>query len=154
MRGEYPTIMLYLSINAGSPPLARGILCRIQVGEYGGGITPACAGNTDRSKFSCPLGRDHPRLRGEYQKHVSIMKTGPGSPPLARGILVDISIQSLHEGITPACAGNTSGRDADDPVRWDHPRLRGEYSKRLENCAESTGSPPLARGIPGRNEKI
>ena len=35
-------------------------------------------------------------------------------------------------------------------IARDHPRLRGEYSEGLEDGKETSGSPPLARGVPIR----
>ena len=71
-----------------------------------------------------------------------------GSPPLARGILLISSITIAVLGITPACAGNTNLCDPTIPGFRDHPRLRGEYGYCAANVGYSTGSPPLARGIP------
>ena len=66
LRGEYKNLILYMTVNEGSPPLARGIQA-IGITEVGrSGITPACAGNTERTNISCRNVRDHPRLRGEY----------------------------------------------------------------------------------------
>ena len=71
------------------------------------GITPACAGNTTM-EATLQLGiRDHPRLRGEYIVVTNKRTIFLGSPPLARGILLNSDKQHEPIGITPACAGNT-----------------------------------------------
>ena len=72
----------------GSPPLARGIRKYCREMGYTHGITPACAGNTQNLTLGEAIDRDHPRLRGEYSE-MSLHHYGkPGSPPLARGILL------------------------------------------------------------------
>ncbi len=71
---------------SGSPPLARGIP-RVRIyTKFAPGITPACAGNTFFSVVSVTTCKDHPRLRGEYQKPPPSIQSYVGSPPLARGI--------------------------------------------------------------------
>ena len=74
-----------------------------------------------------------------------------GSPPLARGILNLFFDVFLFPGITPACAGNTVQIKTFVKQAWDHPRLRGEYLFQRYNGLHSAGSPPLARGIQGKD---
>ena len=50
-------------------------------------------------------------------------------------------------GITPACAGNTRPLPLRRSPSRDHPRLRGEYTRKDQYLPAYTGSPPLARGI-------
>ena len=111
------------------------------------GITPACAGNTRKSPVKLLTARDHPRLRGEYNRTTCNRKYHIGSPPLARGILNRERIGQRRGGITPACAGNTCAHHSRSDCTWDHPRLRGEYSPKCIPDHIQTGSPPLARGI-------
>ena len=147
MRGEYSVAISTITTRSGSPPLARGIPKYFKRSDQRTGITPACAGNTWISCKRSWKSRDHPRLRGEYRMTGSQPYPLPGSPPLARGILL-YSLQFPADlGITPACAGNTI--HSEHPVRpsWDHPRLRGEYSSSDRIRAIISGSPPLARGI-------
>ena len=87
-------------------------------------------------------------MRGEYCVLFHFSDWGRGSPPLARGILEKMSDESHPPGITPACAGNTSGFSGFCSSCKDHPRLRGEYKERAKKSRPSWGSPPLARGIP------
>ena len=167
MRGEYLTLFFDTTPMSGSPPLARGILfpvCSLFLltgitplarGIQSDllhdfwilGITPACAGNTSLTYFFCLLLRDHPRLRGEYNKSEVIGFELGGSPPLARGIPICPREIFSCTGITPACAGNTTGACGCTGACGDHPRLRGEYSQKNLSSAPYTGSPPLARGI-------
>ena len=46
LRGEYKNLILYMTVNEGSPQLARGIPLLTALGAATTGITPACAGNT------------------------------------------------------------------------------------------------------------
>ena len=95
------------------------------------GITPACAGNTTM-EATLQLGiRDHPRLRGEYSMTYVESAVLSGSPPLARGILRSTSLQARWLRITPACAGNTEPIKPRCDFKRDHPRLRGEYTKKI-----------------------
>ena len=73
------------------------------------------------------MAKDHPRLRGEYRDEIRRFLGQEGSPPLARGILMQCWGSQWEEGITPACAGNTRRWWGIDNTIWDHPRLRGEY---------------------------
>ena len=69
LRGEYMSAASNITSAPGSPPLARGILRMPPQGCQENRITPACAGNTGSSGNSAKIGRDHPRLRGEYVLH-------------------------------------------------------------------------------------
>ena len=52
----------------------------------------------------------------------------------------------VHNGITPACAGNSYLVIYQCHKTGDHPRLRGEQPSRKDVYAQIEGSPPLARG--------
>ena len=91
---------------------------------------------------------DHPRLRGEYFVLSVFRELIGGSPPLARGVLSLYTLRTLHNGITPACAGSTCLRYHTLSVSRDHPRLRGEYLVFIRVSRYTEGSPPLARGVP------
>ena len=110
MRGEYIINSKLTPYEMGSPPLARGVQNRL----------------LQESKDK----RDHPRLRGEYYVSASQSPKVSGSPPLARGVLgIMMDIDTLGR-IAPACAGSTeTGMRYMFRIR-DHPRLRGEYTKK------------------------
>ena len=109
--------------------------------------TPAYAGNTSDPSSTIPVFRDHPRLRGEYDRLPVPLIVPVGSPPLARGIPQLPSVVAVCPGSTPACAGNTGMCIRIGSVGRDHPRLRGEYYT-ASVCSDGIrGSPPLARGI-------
>ena len=114
----------------GSPPLARGIPSKAGCSLLDRGITPARAGNTRRILTNFCGSRDHPRSRGEY--HIVYLRTfqSLGSPPLARGIPDDLQIGDTVYGITPARAGNTWSNTTLPVSVRDHPRSRGEYTKK------------------------
>ena len=65
MRGEKKGKLVSRPPFLGSPPHARGkesfVICRLPYF----GITPACAGKSDRCYHWKILRRDHPRMRGE-----------------------------------------------------------------------------------------
>ena len=147
MRGEYkPSVSTTIGIS-GSPPLARGVPNLVASAAAHPRITPACAGSTPEKDRNSRLGRDHPRLRGEYFLRRPLWDYWIGSPPLARGVPTIFSIVLARYGITPACAGSTqTGLRSAIPGR-DHPRLRGEYLPQKPKREASTGSPPLARGV-------
>ena len=59
--------MVPLFDGPGSPPLARELLVCIGRVLFALRITPACAGTTMITTFWLIRGRDHPRLRGNYE---------------------------------------------------------------------------------------
>ena len=131
---------------AGSPPLARGTAARRHTRPLSCRITPACAGNS-LIRFAWFLtGKDHPRLRGEQSIMCCKSSARAGSPPLARGTVVAKAAYAVANGITPACAGNSTVSYYYLHVYWDHPRLRGEQRYIPTSRGFCRGSPPLARG--------
>ena len=147
LRGEYRPPNIPVLVFPGSPPLARGIRKATGADESHRGITPACAGNTYKPYIIKAPGRDHPRLRGEYDVQRFVWISELGSPPLARGILLNRNPVIIQIRITPACAGNTCYQTVTVTARRDHPRLRGEYEDTGVMVSNYQGSPPLARGI-------
>ena len=99
-----------------------------------------------------PLGKircmceDHPRLRGEHLSLVLFSGKEEGSPPPTRGTLCEKWIYTREEGITPAYAGNTNNVRKYWLCSWDHPRLRGEHSRKFSEKSMIWGSPPPTRG--------
>ena len=87
-------------------------------------------------------------MRGEYRLVAAEKAVTQGSPPLARGILLNLRLRRSIRRITPACAGNTISKDFPQCLIQDHPRLRGEYCYLRRWRQGRQGSPPLARGIP------
>ena len=89
-------------------------------------ITPACAGKTRMGSRRRRVGPDHPRMRGEDHPVDNKQAEEWGSPPHARGRLLDRVDDHARPGITPACAGKTAVADVGGPSGEDHPRMRGE----------------------------
>ncbi len=133
-----------------SPPLARGRrgVLVLRVGEPG--LTPARAGKAGTAAGSRPSPWTHPRSRGEGNAPSPTVSPPTDSPPLARGRHRDRD-EVLHGlGLTPARAGKAwSMQPSHGPVRT-HPRSRGEGPCSSIQNADSSDSPPLARGRLGR----
>ena len=130
MRGEQRPPYALAPKQAGSPPLARGTGPLRPSSKPSAGITPACAGNSRRLGISPRRARDHPRLRGEQHTRCPIARRGMGSPPLARGTVKILATRYGVAGITPACAGNSQSIKFCAYSYRDHPRLRGEQTKK------------------------
>ena len=70
-------------------------------------ITPTCVGNTQLDCSRTLAQWDHPHLRGEYMTNKKRKGSTKGSPPLAWGILSELTITRWQTRITPTCVGNT-----------------------------------------------
>ncbi len=116
--------------DSGSPPPARGALCRVPRAMGATRITPACAGSTSSRRRSPLRPPDHPRLRGEHKGDMVAMGDCSGSPPPARGAPGHDRLGRLDVGITPAYAGSTRNACSPWSSHTDHPRLRGEHPGR------------------------
>ena len=127
MRGEHVFNFGVLFFCMGSSPHARGTHRREGVHRDGTGIIPACAGNTGNLLRRIFDAGDHPRMRGEHYPVRKRCEYGRGSSPHARGTLQLYEMDAEHEGIIPACAGNTSSWDGSSAPPEDHPRMRGEH---------------------------
>ena len=91
----------------GSSPRVRGTPEALQVVAHGGGIIPACAGNTFTSRMARSASGDHPRVCGEHLHRLLDSLFGKGSSPRVRGTLRAEDHGQREGGIIPACAGNT-----------------------------------------------
>lgn len=103
LKAETPAALM------GSPPRMRG---RGSCATHSGcarRITPAYAGKSSLMKKKFMLWRDHPRVRGEEMAIQAVTGTTDGSPPHARGREIASVAGWLQNGITPACAGKSSG---------------------------------------------
>ena len=69
------------------------------------GITPACAGKSNRRNPGSRTSWNHPRMRGEESRVQQRRMELPESPPHARGRVREEGKQVRIPGITPACAG-------------------------------------------------
>ena len=134
-----------LSVDDGSPPLARDKYNLTNYQCVGYGITPACAGQIAHFRWHLNLDWDHPRLRGTNQKKLEQIQEYLGSPPLARDKFLFTSSFCCICGITPACAGQIQGLILYLLLMAEHPRLRGTNCHCITAIRSCVGSPPLAR---------
>ena len=102
--------------DTGSPPRVRGTVESVLDDEIKKRITPACAGNSNHKPEPHGESQDHPRVCGEQVADTLDGIEGEGSPPRVRGTDVRYARDSALDGITPACAGNSSGSSC--PFLW------------------------------------
>ena len=145
-RGEHAPSAPLITCGQGSSPLTRGAPLVVLAGFRRLRIIPAHAGSThDPARFVAAV-RDHPRSRGE---HVVVMPGGPdhwGSSPLTRGAHTRHPPTQRVTRIIPAHAGSTNAQVPRRLRLPDHPRSRGEHSRRRRCRACENGSSPLTRG--------
>ena len=107
MRGEKDRHNTAETGQQGSPPHARGKVKNEAEITIDKRITPACAGKSLHTAQRSFPEEDHPRMRGEkyqpQQQHGKIK----GSPPHARGKVLDLPACQRGCRITPACAGKS-----------------------------------------------
>ncbi len=90
-----------------SPPRMRGKgLCKgFHLCDVG--ITPACAGKSEKQVPFLPPYQDHPRVCGEKSQPAVRRSCAKGSPPRVRGkVFFGENCRIVH-GITPAYAGKS-----------------------------------------------
>ena len=132
----------------GSSPLARGLPQVHRLGSRDGGIIPARAGFTAEVLGPRTHQRDHPRSRGVYGGAGRWGQAPVGSSPLARGLRVMRGGGGWWTRIIPARAGFTPTVPESPGHAGDHPRSRGVYAWPPSTPTSSSGSSPLARGLP------
>ena len=146
-RGVYTISIPLLPHERGSSPLARGLLHDLADPHQVLGIIPARAGFTRPLSRPAPASTDHPRSRGVYKLKELSPILGPGSSPLARGLLALRHLVFRGLRIIPARAGFTPDRSGPPDGLRDHPRSRGVYANCVHAAALLVGSSPLARGL-------
>jgi len=130
----------------GSPPRVRGTVCARPSSTTENGITPACAGNSQRFKGIGAYTTDHPRVCGEQPPMACPAADPPGSPPRVRGTADSAESYDARIRITPACAGNSCTRTCTRAWPGDHPRVCGEQPHVVCQPVALMGSPPRVRG--------
>ena len=85
MCGEQNQLLMDQVPIPGSPPRVRGTVLQESMGNLGGGITPACAGNRAAALVEWRRAADHPRVCGEQTNSAPPPSGEPGSPPRVRG---------------------------------------------------------------------
>ena len=134
----------------GSSPHTRGAPCRPRRIPALRGIIPAYAGSTLPGSPRSQPRRDHPRIRGEHYGSARGDLLAQGSSPHTRGAPAITPSSLPTAGIIPAYAGSTRRQCRASQTRWDHPRIRGEHSKRIEANQSGLGSSPHTRGALSR----
>ena len=127
-------------------PYTRGQGCDACLSPTTEGITPACAGTSRFCSRAYESAWDHPRIRGDKLMRTSIFSICGGSPPHTRGQGQATEDGANDRGITPAYAGTSHGLFGIQPIREDHPRIRGDKVSDCADCRGSEGSPPHTRG--------
>ena len=146
-RGVYDERPRRRSGDAGSSPLARGLLHGVVGPLQLPGIIPARAGFTGRRRRCHSRPGDHPRSRGVYGVECCCGSHGKGSSPLARGLLPRTVRGPGAQRIIPARAGFTPRASSTGKPKSDHHRSRGVYSPDSVMTLIVCGSSPLARGL-------
>ena len=85
IRGEHDLTDEDRESFAGSSPHTRGAPVPAQTGRKASGIIPAYAGSTERPRSREAIAWDHPRIRGEHLKEITIERWNQGSSPHTRG---------------------------------------------------------------------
>ena len=138
----------------GSSPLARGLHRGGKGGSGSGGIIPARAGFTGSGSWLVVPFGDHPRSRGVYAAAATSPLARSGSSPLARGLRGNSTPSTAPPRIIPARAGFTAESQRKVRTQEDHPRSRGVYMTPGGQRPMSSGSSPLARGLPSSPSPI
>ena len=134
----------------GSSPHTRGAQPCESSGGLSHRIIPAYAGSTAIFDQSLSVYEDHPRIRGEHAAPSESDKWDEGSSPHTRGAPLVDGIRQPLPRIIPAYAGSTSNKTFHGQHGADHPRIRGEHSRRAMCLSKAFGSSPHTRGAPLR----
>ena len=146
VRGDVSSGLSGIVKVGGSPPRARGRPLAARSRAVPHGLTPACAGTSTASPHSVVRTGAHPRVRGDVRAANSALTAVSGSPPRARGRLVQSDLVAVATGLTPACAGTSDcSPNTSRPARA-HPRVRGDVTPPHHPRGLVGGSPPRARG--------
>ena len=146
MCGEHALNEMKIPREVGSSPHVRGARGSCVVPERVGGIIPACAGSTRKSRASLVVPRDHPRMCGEHRVGLECVFLEEGSSPHVRGALRLFRFPLDLTGIIPACAGSTIRLAGRSMCSRDHPRMCGEHALNEMKIPREVGSSPHVRG--------
>ena len=146
IRGEHLHVLLNARMDAGSSPHTRGALSGRVRGRFPGRIIPAYAGSTSILRRRNSTHRDHPRIRGEHFQGRELRLRSEGSSPHTRGARPPRVVPRRKPRIIPAYAGSTIAGVLITAVPPDHPRIRGEHTRKTLTRADPAGSSPHTRG--------
>ena len=85
IRGEHDVYDMVTARGRGSSPHTRGARDTVSECERRHRIIPAYAGSTEANSLDGQTMADHPRIRGEHDKHLLTAPCGKGSSPHTRG---------------------------------------------------------------------
>ena len=134
------------SLILGSSPRVRGRFGAGVCECAGGGLIPACAGQTQRRRGHAAAFGAHPRVCGADILSFTVPHAPLGLSPRVRGRPRDGQLEWCRPGLIPACAGQTLHHLAPSDRSGAHPRVCG--ADRLNNLdrADIMGSSPRVRG--------
>ena len=126
MRGDRPVLSDLFALQEGFTPHARGSTVNVEDIWSVEFVYPACAGIDPLKDSSCFASSGLPRMRGDRPLLYSLRSNLPTFTPHARGSTLIQDIQSVEEGVYPACAGiDLSFRKS--ICAWSGlPRMRGD----------------------------
>ena len=130
IRGEHYAAHKVALEAGGSSPHTRGARPPCRRRPSSRRIIPAYAGSTGPQSDTKERHQDHPRIRGEHFQFSFRLSLGAGSSPHTRGALLVVVVTLPGCGIIPAYAGSTSRAPTRTSTLTDHPRIRGEHSRR------------------------
>ena len=159
----HPSVYRGLTPGAGLTPACAGTSCCARTRTSWPRAHPRVrgdirieAGDHMTTSGSPPRARGHPRSPppvGEYRAHPAC--AGTSHPPVccptctrahrARDIRPATVVAGVG-GLTPACAGTSTGRAPSTSRLGAHPRVRGDIAGRQWSWGSGRGSPPRARG--------
>ena len=105
--GEKAVVNPKCQSDRGSPPRVRGEAAFLMRLPLRRGITPACAGRSQKSLYRVLDAQDHPRVCGEKLFQLYSYSCSLGSPPRVRGEGSLCCARPSGRRITPACAGRS-----------------------------------------------
>ena len=148
IRGEHARDRLDVGPFDGSSPHTRGARRSRHPGRSLPRIIPAYAGSTPSTRSWTSARSDHPRIRGEHDRH-GLARTGrAGSSPHTRGARSPHPAHRQLGRIIPAYAGSTANTSRIRLGGPDHPRIRGEHISTSLRQEIASGSSPHTRGAP------
>ena len=130
----------------GSSPRVRGRLRQERSKGLVARLIPACAGQTVAVASSGMAIPAHPRVCGADVSGLLYETASLGSSPRVRGRLIGGKETDRPAGLIPACAGQTSTKQA--PWCWGraHPRVCGANGPGRAEYVTGAGSSPRVRG--------
>ena len=145
MCGKDSRVLKTVRLLSGSPPRVRERPYIDFQRVAGLGITPACAGKTEKPLGDDSFSEDHPRVCGKDIFQLQDERIKGGSPPRVRERHCAGTRPQSKPRITPACAGKTVSLRICSTNFRDHPRVCGKDLISYFDSRLILGSPPRVR---------